>query len=79
MKETIKPEIIFQQKPRGVCSVCLEIVIFIFLSESHVTDAGENRLMYVFEKNRHIYLFYDKTLSNSSSFGKDIRKFKDTG
>ena len=30
------------------------------LSESHVTDAGENRLMYIFEKTRHIYIFCDR-------------------
>lgn len=30
LKETIKPQMIFLQKPHGVCAVCLEIVIVIF-------------------------------------------------
>ena len=30
------------------------------LGENHVTDAGENRLMYILDKNCHIYIFYDK-------------------
>ena len=50
------------------------------LGENHVTDAGENRLMYILDQNYHIYIFMIKEiLSKSLSFGKDIRKLKDTG
>ena len=49
------------------------------LSENHVTDAVENRLMYILEKTvKSTFFMVEKTLSNSSSFGKDIRKFRDT-